>query len=80
MKRAVIALLLSLAVLVTPIGALAVADEYDDTQSHPLRVATYLIYPVGYALEWIIFRPFHFVVASAGPLFGHVPHGESHVE
>ncbi len=80
MKRAFIAASIAAAVALAPVAALAVPDEYDDTQSHPLRVASYLLYPVGYAAEMLIFRPFHFVVANAGPVFGHRPHGESHIE
>lgn len=51
-------------------------DVYDDSQSHPLRIAAYLVHPVGYALEWLIFRPFHWVVAqpSLVDVFGHEPH------
>jgi hypothetical protein len=74
MKR-VVAFLLGLALLAatTP----AVASEYEDSQSHPLRVLAYLVHPFGYALEWAIFRPFHWVVSQPNTekIFGHVPHG-----
>jgi len=58
--------------------AAAVPDDYDDTQSYPLRVAAYLVYPVGYALEWVVFRPFHYLVSrpELEPVFGHREHGE----
>jgi outer membrane protein OmpA-like peptidoglycan-associated protein len=52
-------------------------DDYDDSQSNPLRVAAYLLYPVGFLAEWIIFRPFHFLVSATEPqeaFFGHRPH------
>lgn len=53
------------------------ADEYDDSQSHPLRVVAYMLHPAGVLLEWTIFRPLHFLV-SASPeteyVFGHKPH------
>lgn len=55
----------------------AAPDEYDDSQSHPLRVAAYLLHPVGFILEWTIFRPFHYLVSSSEPaeaFFGHKPH------
>jgi outer membrane protein OmpA-like peptidoglycan-associated protein len=55
----------------------AASDEYDDSQSHPLRVAAYLMYPVGWLAEWIVFRPFHFIVSATEPqeaFFGHRPH------
>ena len=52
------------------------ADEYDDSQSHPLRLLAYLISPVGYSLEWLVTRPFHEFVAQPDlePVFGHQPH------
>lgn len=55
----------------------AAPDEYDDSQSHPLRVIAYLIYPAAFIAEWTIFRPLHFLVSSTEPLealFGHKPH------
>jgi outer membrane protein OmpA-like peptidoglycan-associated protein len=57
--------------------AAAAPDEYDDSQSNPLRVTAYLLYPVGWLAEWIIFRPFHFLVSATEPqeaFFGHRPH------
>jgi outer membrane protein OmpA-like peptidoglycan-associated protein len=55
----------------------AAPDQYDDSQSNPFRVVAYLLYPVGFLTEWIVFRPLHWVV-SATPaqeaFFGHVPH------
>lgn len=58
-----------------PMGASA-HDEYDDSQSHPFQLAAYALHPVGYALEWLVFRPIHFVVSQPElePIFGHVPH------
>ena len=58
------------------------ADDYDDSQSHPLRILAYLIHPVGYSLEWLVTRPFHELVAQPDlePVFGHTSHayyGES---
>ena len=52
-------------------------DEYDDSQSNPLRVAAYLLHPVGWLAEWTIFRPFHLIVSATEPqeaFFGHRPH------
>ena len=60
-----------------PKGVLADSDEYDDSQSNPLRVAAYLLHPVGWLAEWTIFRPFHFLVSATEPqeaFFGHTPH------
>ena len=53
------------------------ADEYDDSQSHPLRVVAYVTHPVGVAIEWLVAWPFHFLVSASKPqeyLFGHKPH------
>jgi len=54
-----------------------IADEYDESQSHPLRVVGYILNPAGLLLEWIAARPFHSLV-SASPeaeyVFGHNPH------
>ena len=50
----------------------AAPDEYDDSQSHPLRVIAYAWHPVGWLAEWAFFRPFHFLVSAtptAGKLF-----------
>jgi len=51
-------------------------DAYDDSESHPLRLAAYAVYPAGWLLEWTIMRPLHFVVSNPQlePIFGHVPH------
>ena len=56
---------------------LAAPDEYDDSQSNPLRIAAYLLYPIGWLTEWIVFRPFHFLVSATEPqeaFFGHQSH------
>lgn len=65
--------------LALPGAARAAADEYDDSQAHPLRVVTYLVHPIGMAFEWVFFRPFHQVVAASPEteyVFGHRSHGE----
>jgi hypothetical protein len=51
-------------------------DAYDDSQSHPLRLAAYAVYPVGFTLEWLVTRPIHFLVSQPKlePIFGHTPH------
>jgi len=53
------------------------ADEYDDSQSHPLRVVAYLVHPVAVLLEWVTTRPFHALVSGNKELehiSGHQPH------
>jgi hypothetical protein len=51
-------------------------DAYDDSESNPLRIVAYGVYPVGYLLEHAIFRPIHFLVSNPQlePMFGHGPH------
>jgi hypothetical protein len=51
-------------------------DAYDDSESHPLRLAAYAAHPVGYAIEWLVMRPVHFVVShpQLEKIFGHLPH------
>ena len=66
-----------LVLVLQPQRLLAEWDDYDDSQSNPLRVAAYLFYPVGFLAEWIVFRPFHFLVSATEPqeaFFGHRPH------
>jgi hypothetical protein len=51
-------------------------DAYDDSESHPLRLVSYAVNPIGYAIEWVIMRPIHFVVSQPQleRVFGHTPH------
>lgn len=60
--------------------ATAAPDVYDRSQAHPLRIAAYLAYPIGFAAEWLIFRPFHSLVSSYPDVFGHHPHSENKLE
>lgn len=53
------------------------ADEYDESQSHPLRVIGYLAHPFGVVWEWAVVRPFHALVSGSEELeylSGHRPH------
>ena len=61
--------------------AAAVPDDYDDAESHPLRVAAYLAYPAGFTLEWLVFRPFHYIVSRPylDAFFGHHEHRDNTV-
>lgn len=55
----------------------AAPDEYDDSQSHPLRILAYAWHPVGWLAEWAIFRPIHHLVSATRAqekVFGHNPH------
>ena len=70
-------LVIALGGILMPQPSSAASDDYDDSQSHPLRVVAYLVHPVGVLAEWIIFRPLHFLVSAAPAteyVFGHKPH------
>lgn len=46
----------------------AAAEEYDQMHAgHPLRILGYVVHPVGVVLDWLLFRPAHWV-ASHEPL------------
>ncbi|MDH3444033.1 MAG: hypothetical protein OEN50_08940, partial [Deltaproteobacteria bacterium] len=71
----VFALIVSLT-LATKSG-FAAPDEYDESQSNPLRIAAYLLHPIGVITEWVIVRPFHYMVSAneqQEKIFGHRPH------
>lgn len=69
---------LALGLVLTFMPRQAFADEYDESQSHPLRVVAYVVHPVGVLFEWVFARPFHGLVSGSKELeyvFGHKPHG-----
>jgi len=76
MRRFVVAGMLAVILASAVAPAHAVPDDYEDSQSHPIRVAAYLIHPVGFTIEWLVFRPFHYVVSRPllNRVFGHRPH------
>lgn len=83
MKRLLVALMMASMVSLSAHAATAedrYADEqeYEDAFSNPLRIAYYLIYPVGFTVEWLVMRPFHYVVSRPGldRFFGYQPIGE----
>jgi hypothetical protein len=67
--------LLLLAIVSLPLRATA-HDAYDDSQSNPFRLVAYAISPIGFALEWLVTRPIHFLVSQPEleRVFGHTPH------
>jgi hypothetical protein len=78
MKRLITAGFLVTLLMCTAGPARAVPDDYDDSQTHPLQVAAYLVHPIGYAAEWLIFRPLHYIVSRPmlEKVFGHRGHEE----
>jgi len=53
-------------------------DTYEDAFSNPLRLAYYLIHPIGFTLEWLVMRPFHYLISRPylDHVFGYTPIGE----
>jgi hypothetical protein len=68
--------MVGVATLLCSTTARAYFDDYDDSQSNPLVVAYYILYPVGYTVEWLVARPIHALVSQPElePIFGHKPH------
>lgn len=62
-RRGLLTLLLLPALLVAlPALAASDPDEYDSKESgHPLRIAAYVLHPVGVILDALIFRPAHWI-------------------
>jgi hypothetical protein len=54
-------------------------DEYDDSQSHPLRLIAYAVHPIGYLTKWVVVWPIHCLVSQPGlaDVFGHHPHQDT---
>jgi hypothetical protein len=80
MKRLVIGLVIA-ATLVIGSGvarASGADDDYEDSIMHPLRIAYYLLHPVGFAAEWLIGRPFYYVISRPylDKVFGYYPPSE----
>lgn len=43
-----------------------VDDTYDDAVMHPLRLAYYAIHPIGFAAQWLVGRPFQYIISREG--------------
>lgn len=45
--------------------------EYHDEDSQPLAIIADLLFPIGYAAEWLVARPMHYLAADspAAPVF-----------
>jgi len=67
MKRLISALLVVGTLTLGATAALAhepaIDDQYDDSVMHPLRLAAYVVHPIGYAAEWLVGRPFQYIIS-----------------
>ena len=47
-------------------------NEYTQEDSNPLKLIFYILSPLGYALEWGVTRPLHYMAtqSSVAPMFG----------
>jgi len=50
-------------------------DTYHDSDSHPLKIASWAVAPVGFLVEWTVTRPIHFLVSNPQleRIFNHTP-------
>lgn len=63
MKQLLTALALVTAVALSP-GRAHAHDAYSDAESHPLKLMSYPVAAAGFALEWLLTRPVHFIVSQ----------------
>ncbi|HVP30624.1 MAG TPA: hypothetical protein VMW35_15830 [Myxococcota bacterium] len=50
------------------------ADEFDPRRAgNPVRIVAYILHPIGFAFEWLVMRPAHWVVSHEpfSAIFGH---------
>ncbi len=66
-RLAAVAAITVLALALSAAPASAVPPYEDEEGSNPLRVASYVMHPVGTILEWTVFRPLYFVGARLAP-------------
>jgi outer membrane protein OmpA-like peptidoglycan-associated protein len=74
-KLTVLVFLICLSLTANP--GFAAPDEYDESQANPFRIVAYLVHPFGVITEWLVLRPFHYLVSANEQnekLFGHRPH------
>jgi hypothetical protein len=57
-----VALATALVALLAALPPPASADEHDPKRSgHPLRIAAYVVHPIGVVLDWLVMRPAHWL-------------------
>lgn len=56
-------------------GGYHLMGTYNDGESHPLRLVSFAVAPVGYLAEWLVTRPIHRIVAQQdmAPIFSYTP-------
>ena len=77
------AALLLAAVLGVSASGTARADDHDPkTTGHPVRIAAYVLHPVGVLFDFLIFRPAHWLghTEPIGTLVGHERHPADRLE
>ena len=59
-RRSIASAVLALGLLA--LASPAAADEYDPKYAgHPLRILAYIVHPFGVALDYLLFRPAHWI-------------------
>jgi len=73
--RQLLAAVAVVAVLALPAERALAHDAYNDADSHPLKLISYPVAAVGFALEWVFTRPIHFLVSQPQlqPVFNYEP-------
>ncbi len=62
LRRVLMILCLAPFVLAQPAFSSEFDDEYDPTETgNPLRIVAYVLHPVGVVLDYLIFRPAHWL-------------------
>lgn len=56
----------------------AEVSQYEDAFSNPLRLAYYVLHPIGFTAEWLVMRPFHYLISRPylDKFFGYTEIGE----
>lgn len=73
--RQLLAAVAVVTVLTLPAGRALAHDAYNDADSNPLKLISYPVAAVGFALEWVFTRPIHFLVSqpTLQPVFNYEP-------
>lgn len=55
--------------------------QYEDAFSNPLRLAYYMLHPIGFTAEWLVMRPLHYLISRPylDKFFGYTEIGEEGV-